>query len=118
MLVAGIACYGVLILADTGEGARRALGVPAAALWGIGSLGVLVLGIALAIHVDAYQVWDGWIIVAIVLWLIAGAASGPLARSVREARGDAVPDARARLLLAVMAGATALLLIDMIFKPG
>jgi hypothetical protein len=32
----------------------------------------LVLGIWLAIDLDAYQPWDGWIIAAIVLWGIGG----------------------------------------------
>ncbi len=39
----------------------------------VGSIGVLVFGIWLAIDADAYQVWDGWVIAAIVLWMIFGA---------------------------------------------
>jgi hypothetical protein len=41
------------------------------ALWGVGGLGTLILGVWLAIYVDGYEVWDGWIILAIVLWAIA-----------------------------------------------
>ena len=40
-------------------------------LWAVGGLGTLVFGIWLAIYVDGYEVWDGWIITAIVLWAIA-----------------------------------------------
>ena len=43
------------------------------ALMGIGSIGVLVFGIWLAIEVDEYQLWDGWIIAALILWLGFGA---------------------------------------------
>ena len=117
LLVAGLVAYGVLVLSAGGAGARRALGPPALALWNSGGMGVLVFGIWLALDVDGYELWDGWIIAAIVLWLIASAAGGRLARGVREggAPGGAHP---ARLLLAVMALATLALLFDMIFKPG
>ena len=33
-----------------------------------GSIGTIVFGIWLAISLDAFQVWDGWVIAAIVLW--------------------------------------------------
>src|SRR5689334_25001392 len=38
---------------------------------GIGSVGALVFGIWLAIALDGVQVWDGWVIAAIVLWAVA-----------------------------------------------
>ena len=34
--------------------------------------GTLVFGIWLAISLDAYQLWDGWVIAALVLWAIGG----------------------------------------------
>src|SRR5581483_3011206 len=34
----------------------------------IGGLGTIVFGVWLAIVDDAYHVWDGWIVAAIVLW--------------------------------------------------
>jgi hypothetical protein len=50
-------------------------------LWDLGGLATLVLGIWLAIYVDGYEVWDGWIIAAIVLWLVAtGLPASPVAR--------------------------------------
>jgi hypothetical protein len=115
-LVAGIAAYGVIVLSGT-EAARRALAPPAVALWNAGGLGVLVLGIWLALEVDGYEVWDGWILAAIVLWLVASAAGGRLARAMREGAAGS-PEARASVLVAVMALATTALLLDMIFKPG
>lgn len=113
LLVAGLAAYGVLVLGGGGDAARRALGPPALALWNAGGLGVLVFGVWLALEVDGYELWDGWILSAIVLWLVASGAGGPLTRGVREGAGD-----RAALLYAVMAVATLALLVDMIFKPG
>ncbi|MBA3433006.1 MAG: hypothetical protein H0U08_02815, partial [Actinobacteria bacterium] len=38
---------------------------------GVGVTGTIVLGIWLAISRDEYQVWDGWVIAAIVLWVLA-----------------------------------------------
>src|SRR4029453_6246266 len=61
----------------------------------------LVLGIWLAIDLDAYQPWDGWVIAAIVLWAIGGYAGSKVGAhytSVQElvdrlAGGGAEPNA-------------------------
>jgi hypothetical protein len=116
-LVAGIVAYSVVVFGGAGDAARGALALPAIALWNAGGLGVLVLGIALAIDVDAYEVWDGWILAAIVLWFVASAAGGPLSRDVRDATRP-LDRSAGRARVAVMALATLLLLADMIFKPG
>ena len=117
LLVSGMVAYGALLLGGGGEVASRALGPPALALWNVGGLGVLVLGVWLALEVDGYELWDGWIIAAVVLWLIASAAGGRLGAGVREGESLQRVDG-ARVLLAVMALATLALLLDMIFKPG
>jgi hypothetical protein len=41
------------------------------AAWNVGGLGTLVLGIWLALYLDNYEIWDGWIITALVLFAIA-----------------------------------------------
>ena len=115
-LVAGLVSLGVLVLGGGGPALRRALVAPAVALWNTGGIGVLVLGLGLAIDVDAYQPWDGWILGAIVLWLVASGVGGPLTRGLRD-RSALAPE-RARMLFAVAAAATLLLLVDMVFKPG
>jgi hypothetical protein len=119
LLVAGVVAYGVIVLGggDTAAAARRVLAGPAPAMWNLGGIGVLVIGIALAIEVDAYQPWDGWILAAIALWFVAFGAGGSLSRDVRDEAAGRDP-ARARVLWAVMAVATAVLLVDMVFKPG
>ena len=39
-------------------------------LWDIGGAGLLVFGIWLALYVDGYEIWDGWILGALVLFAI------------------------------------------------
>ena len=90
----------------------------------------------IAVLRDAFHVWDGWVIGAIVLWAIATAA---IARSVREYRkpadkarelvvsGQTGPNAELTalnrtstglLLRALASAAIVLIVIDMIWKPG
>jgi hypothetical protein len=112
MVVTGLAAYGVV--AVNGGAAVKAALRPALVLWNVGAAGVLVFGVWLALDVDGYGLLDGWIIAAFVLWLAAGAAGGRLERALREGDDSVNP----RLLVALMALATTLLLIDMILKPG
>jgi uncharacterized membrane protein len=105
-------------------------------LGGVGSVGALVFGIWLAIDVKGYELWDGWIIAAFVLWVVIGAFAGRTGKVINGVRdraralaaegGDApnaelrslVRDPRGLWLHAATAAAVLLLLIDMIFKPG
>jgi hypothetical protein len=50
-------------------------------LWGVGGVGTLVFGIWLALNRPEYEIWDGWIIAALVLWVLANGAG------VRASRG-------------------------------
>ena len=77
--VAGMVLFWVLIVAvrrtDTPDGTIRmepVVKVGNAAV-GIGAGGTIVLGIWLAFSVGGYDIWDGWIIAALVLWVIAAA---------------------------------------------
>ena len=117
LLVSGLVAYCVLVLGSGGEAVSRALGSPALALWNAGGLGTLVFGVWLALEVDGYELWDGWIIAALVLWLIGSGAAGRLAAAEREGRSVRAVEG-ARVVVVVMALATLLLLADMIFKPG
>jgi hypothetical protein len=111
LLVAGLVSYGVLVM-DGRAALRGVLARPASALWNGGAVGVLVFGVWLALK--EYEIWDAWIIAALVLWLIGGGAAGKLERAVRD--GGALTGLRVNYVL--MALATLLLLVDMIFKPG
>jgi hypothetical protein len=117
LLASGVVVYSVLLLGTGGDAASRALGPPALALWNVGGLGVLVFGVWLALEVDGYELWDGWIIAALVLWIVASAVGGRLGAGVREGEGVKGVD-RAGVMVTVMGLATLLLLLDMIYKPG
>ena len=77
--VAGMILFWVLIVAvrqaDTPEGTIRMgpiVKVGNAAI-GIGAGGTILLGIWLAFSVGGYDIWDGWIIAALVLWVLSAA---------------------------------------------
>jgi hypothetical protein len=101
-----------------------------------GTLGTLVFGVWLAISLDAYQLWDFWVIAALVLWAIATETgrragveyqrAGDRAREL-QAAGSTGPSAELAalnqsstglLMHTVSTVAVALILIDMIWKPG
>jgi len=102
----------------------------------IGSLGVVIFGIWLAIALDGIEVWNGWVIAAIVLWAIAsetGRRSDPEFKPCIDraneliAAGQTGPDAKLAELARTQRGsmlhwiatlAVLLLLIDMVWKPG
>ena len=104
------------------------------ALIAIGMLGTIVFGIWLAI--DEYEIWDGWIIAALVLWLVAGAVGGQLGKVYNGARDRAKalldegrdapsPELNAMLrsqrglvLHVLMIVVVLALLVIMIYKPG
>jgi hypothetical protein len=106
------------------------------ALIAVGMMGTIIFGIWLAIDLDAYQVWDGWIITALVLWLVAGAVGGQVGKVYNGARDRAKalldegqdapsPELNAMLrsqrglvLLGLMILVVLALLVIMIYKPG
>jgi hypothetical protein len=102
----------------------------------IGLLGTITIGIWVAILRPQFHPWDGWVIAAIVLWVVATAA---VLRSFVEYRkpahkarelissGSAGPSAELMslnrtsaglLLRAVASASVVLIVIDMIYKPG
>ena len=42
----------------------------------VGAVGTLVFGVWLALSKEPYDLWDLWIVAALVLWLVAGALGG------------------------------------------
>ena len=140
--VAGVVVFWVLIAAvrqaDTAEETIRMAPVVAIgnAVVGIGMGGTFVFGLWLAFSVGGYEIWDGWIVAALVLWAIsaplgqrAGAAYEAGANKAREsqAAGETAPNAellalnrtsRGVVFQLVWSVAVLLILIDMIWKPG
>jgi hypothetical protein len=98
-----------------------ALGAPAAGrtlfvadrCWDVGGLGTLVLGIWLALYLDEYDFWDGWILGAIALWMVA---TGLGQSTQRRLAADAHAQIAAMHWLRTLAVLG--LLVLMVWKPG
>jgi len=97
--------------------ARSAMtyGRTAGILVGVGMMGAIIFGVWLAIHEEAYQVWDGWILASLVLWAIGGWAGGQAGRAF-----EIGPDGRAAGIrfLTINSVAVLIILVLMIWKPG
>lgn len=91
------------------EGARILL-----ALWHVGLVGVFLLGIALAIDIDGYAIWDGWVLLAVALWLGAGYTGDKYPAAVKDGRADAASLVQFHWISVAL---VVLLLADMIWKP-
>lgn len=85
-------------------------------LVGVGMMVALVFGIWLAIDVEAYQLWDGWILASLVLWAIGGWAGGKAGKAFEA---DPVAGRAAGIRFqAINSVAVLLILVLMIWKPG
>jgi uncharacterized membrane protein len=88
--------------------------------WDVGGLGTLVLGIWLALNLDEYDFFDGWIIGAIVLWFIATGLGQMVQRGMATGETSAAAgktsavDTLHWLRTLVVIG----LLVLMVWKPG
>ena len=81
--------------------------------WDVGGLGTLVLGIWLALYLDEYDLFDGWILGAIGLWVIATGLGDTVRRRLAEGESAAVSTMHWLRTLAVLG-----LLVLMVWKPG
>jgi hypothetical protein len=84
---------------------------------GIGGAGTIIFGVWLALYLDGYEIWDGWIIAAIVLWA-AAAETGRRSHAALTASGTAVADSAMVRWHWIRAVLIVLLLADMVWKPG
>jgi hypothetical protein len=89
----------------------------------------LAFGIILALKSSEFEIWNGWIIIAFVLWALAGAIGGwtgayyTAAQRLADEGNEAEVIARLRAPTGVVLHTVTvllflLLLLDMIFKPG
>jgi uncharacterized membrane protein len=140
--VAGLILFWVLIVAvrktDTPDGTVRMEPIVKVgnAATGIGAGGTLVFGIWLAFSVGGYDIWDLWIIAALVLWAVAGAlgqrtgveyTAGMTKAKELQAAGQVGPSTellainrtqRGLVLHTATSVVLLLILVDMIWKPG
>jgi hypothetical protein len=140
--VAGLILFWVLIVAvrktDTPDGTIRMEPIVKVgnAATGIGAGGTLLFGIWLAFSYGGYDIWDPWIIAALVLWAVAGGlgartgaeyTAGMDKAKELEAAGQTGPSAellainrtqRGLWLHVAVTVVLLLIVIDMIWKPG
>jgi drug/metabolite transporter (DMT)-like permease len=105
----------IVLGAPTGE---RVFSV-SSLLWDIGGIGVLVFGVWLTLDVDGYELWDGWIIAALVLWAIAT----ELGRKIREelspaSTGAGMAERSAVIRHWLRVAVVIAFVIVMVYKPG
>ena len=141
-VVAGLVLFWVLVIAvrrtDTADAMLRMgpLSSAADAVIGAGMGGTIVLGIWLAFSVGGYDIWDPWIVAALVLWAIAGGVGQRAAKAhtaaVKKAQelraaGETGPSAellalnrepRGPVMQALASAVVLLIILDMIWKPG
>jgi hypothetical protein len=89
LLSAAIAFVTVAMFSAWAAGApvRRFDFVLADQAWNVSGAGLLVFGVWLALNVDDYELWDGWIVGALVLF-VAASLFGAIARRPALARVD------------------------------
>jgi uncharacterized membrane protein len=106
--------------ADDTEVVRGTLARPAGILVSAGAMLALVFGVWLAIYVDGYELWDGWILASLLLWLLAVGTGERGGRVLGPPGALADPAARRRgvALQLASSAATLAILVLMIFKPG
>ena len=141
-VVSALVLFWVLVLlirrAETPEETLR-LGPAtrvAGGIVGVGMGGTLLLGVWLAFSYGGYDIWDPWIVAALVLWFVAGALGDradkvyvPSVRRARELQRDGRsgldPDLvtlnrtpRGIWLQVAVSVVVIAILVDMIWKPG
>jgi len=141
-LVAGMILFWVLIVAvrriDTPADTLRLgpLAKVGNATVGAGMGGTIIFGLWLAFSVGRYDIWDAWILEALVLWFVAAALGqrtgkafmqGPVKAQELETAGQTGPNAELLavnrtsqgLLMHTLTSAVVLaIIIIMVWKPG
>lgn len=90
-----------------------------------GSLLTIVFGVWLTLYLDGYELWDGWILAALVLWAVSGETGRRGGAAIEKARlagddalGATLRDRRTLFMLALSTIAVLTVLVLMIWKPG
>ena len=140
-MAAAVISLALLVTTWRGDGSDAAAALlpltrPRDVLFVVGGALTLVFGIWLAVYVDGYELWDGWILAALLLWAVAaetGRRGGRADAQIRNATalrhggtdaattpgGDALARGRRAMLLhLVYAASVVAILALMIFKPG
>lgn len=122
LVIGGLTALWALVLGtrgatpDVDSDSQMRFGRLGGILVGAGMMGVLVFGIWLAIDVDGYELWDGWILASLALWAFGGWAGG---KAGREFERDPVAGRRAGVRYQTLSSLAILVILAlMIWKPG
>ena len=110
LLAATIVMYSAVALGAAAPG--RTLFV-ADRCWDVGGLGTLIFGIWLALKLDQYGLFDGWILGALALWFVATGLGQTVQRRMEAGDTSAVAAMHWIRTLVVIG-----LLVLMVWKPG
>lgn len=90
------------------------------AAWNVSGAGLVIFGVWLALDVDGYEVWDGWILASLALLVVAGAfGARARATSLALVGPDGDPTAtQATLWHWLRTAAVVAILVLMVWKPG
>jgi hypothetical protein len=117
MLMATVVMHSAIVLGAQTGSRTAAVGN---LLWDVGGLGTLVFGVWLAIYLDAYEITDGWILGAIVLWFAIAGVGARVRQDLQSASVDETPPVTAMIVrlhwlrTLIVVG----FLVLMIWKPG
>jgi uncharacterized membrane protein len=116
-LAVAVVIYSAFVL---GSPVNRPTRLVAEILWGVGGLGTLALGIWLALNRPEYELWNGWIIAAVILWLLATGSGAQASRGVQPVGDDSAVavDRRTQIAHWMRVLYVVALLIVMVWKPG
>jgi hypothetical protein len=125
LLSAAVAFVTMVLFGAWALGAPIARGqwVVADQAWNISGAGLLIFGVWLALYVDGYELWDGWILGALVLLVAAsffGArARGPVLASIERGGAAGEPTAREATVWHWLRTLSVIgILVLMVWKPG
>ena len=110
LLAVTVAMYSAVALGAPTTG--RAMFV-ADRCWDVGGLGTIILGVWLVLDLDQYDITDGWIIGAIVLWFVATGLGQTVQRRLAAGETTAIATLHWLRTLTVLG-----LLVLMVWKPG
>jgi len=110
LLAATVAMYSAVAL---GAASTPRMLFVADRCWDVGGLGTLIFGIWLALKLDEYDFFDGWILLALALWFVATGLGQSVQRRIGGEDIRAVYAMHWIRTIVVLA-----LLVTMVWKPG
>ena len=123
VLSAAIAFITVVMFSAFALGAPLGRGSFAVAdwAWNVSGAGLVVFGVWLALYLDGYELWDGWILGALVLFGLASFFGARARQEVVETLDGTAPAPTAAQVTMwhwLRTAAVVAILVLMVWKPG